>query len=61
MASHYGQIELYPGITSLYEQLPSELSLGIVSSQRRNELESGMRSYSFMMRMAVTISADDTP
>lgn len=61
MASHYDQIELYPGITSLFEQLPSELRLGIVTSQRRNELESGMRSYPFMMRMAVTISADDTP
>ncbi|WP_458256621.1 HAD family hydrolase [Lactiplantibacillus plantarum] len=55
------RLNFNPGITSLFEQLPSELRLGIVTSQRRNELESGMRSYPFMMRMAVTISADDTP
>ena len=61
MASHYDEIQLYPGIISLFEQLPAALQLGIVTSQRRTELESGMRAYPFMMRMAVTISADDTP
>ncbi|MGX6392512.1 HAD family hydrolase [Lactiplantibacillus pentosus] len=59
MASHYDEIDLYPGITTLFERLPADLRLGIVTSQRRNELESGMRNYPFMMRMTVTISADD--
>jgi len=60
MAAHYAEIQLYPGITTLFEQLPADLKLGIVTSQRRAELESGMSAYPFMMRMSVTISASDT-
>ncbi|AVK62057.1 HAD family hydrolase [Lactobacillus sp. CBA3605] len=61
MAAHYHEITLYSGITTLMAQLPANLKLGIVTSQRRTELEAGMQSYAFMSRMAVTISADDTP
>ncbi|BDZ30234.1 HAD family hydrolase [Lactiplantibacillus sp. WILCCON 0030] len=61
MADHYQDITLYPGIATLLQQLPSDVTLGIVTSQRRNEMVSGMAQYDFMSRLAVTISADDTP
>lgn len=61
MADHYQDITLYPGIAELMQQLPAALKLGIVTSQRRNEMVSGMAEYDFMHRLAVTISADDTP
>ncbi|MFC6202725.1 HAD family hydrolase [Lactiplantibacillus nangangensis] len=61
MADHYQDITLYPGIAPLLQQLPTDVKLGIVTSQRRNEMESGMAQYDFMDRLAVTISADDTP
>ncbi|WP_137625123.1 HAD family hydrolase [Lactiplantibacillus pingfangensis] len=61
MADHYQDITLYPGITDLLQQLPASVKLGIVTSQRRNEMVSGMAQYDFMPKMAVTISADDTP
>ncbi|MFC6294424.1 HAD family hydrolase [Lactiplantibacillus daoliensis] len=61
MADHYQDITLYPGIAALLQQLPTDVKLGIVTSQRRNEMESGMAQYDFMDQLAVTISADDTP
>ena len=61
MAEHYQDITLYPGIAALLQQLPTDVKLGIVTSQRRNEMESGMAQYDFMDQLAVTISADDTP
>lgn len=61
MNAHFGDIQLFPGIADLFEQLPSDLKLGIVTSQLRDELDRGMRPYALMKRMAVTISADDTP
>lgn len=61
MAEHYQDITLYPGIATLLQQLPTDVKLGIVTSQRRNEMESGMAQYDFMDQLAVTVSADDTP
>ncbi|RRK11382.1 HAD family hydrolase [Lactiplantibacillus garii] len=62
MADHYGDIQLYPGIETLFANLPQELKLGIVTSQRRNEMETGMQPHATVMsKLAVAISADDTP
>lgn len=63
MADHFQDIELYPGIESLFAKLPQNLKLGIVTSQRRNELEAGMQPHgaTVMARLDVTIGADDTP
>ena len=61
MAEHYQDITLYPGISELLAKLPAHLKLGIVTSQRRNEMETGMAQYDFMPKLDVTISADDTP
>ncbi|VDG23279.1 HAD family hydrolase [Lactiplantibacillus mudanjiangensis] len=61
MADHFTDITLYDGIEALFSQLPSDLKIGIVTSQRRNEIEAGMAQYDIMDRMAVVIGADDTP
>lgn len=60
MADHFSDITLYDGMTTVFEQLPAELKVGIVTSQRRNEIEAGMRDYPIMDRMNVVIGADDT-
>lgn len=61
MAEHYQDILLYPGIPELFTQFPADLKLGIVTSQRRHEMEVGMAQYGLLDQMDVTISADDTP
>lgn len=61
MAEHYQDIFLFPGIMEMLDQVPDDVQLGIVTSQRRNELESGMAQYHLLDLMAVTVSADDTP
>ncbi len=62
MADHFQDIQLYPGIEHLITTLPATVKLGIVTSQRRNEMEAGMQPHQAMMaKMAVTIGADDTP
>jgi len=61
MAAHFTDITLYDGMASVFQQLPASLKVGIVTSQRRNEIEAGMQAYPLMDRMDVVIGADDTP
>ena len=61
MAEHFDEIDLFPGIADLINHLPADLKVGIVTSQRRNEMTGGMAKYPLMARMDTTISADDTP
>ncbi|MFC6181152.1 HAD family hydrolase [Lactiplantibacillus daowaiensis] len=61
MAHHYTDITLYDGIDDLFSQLPNDLKIGIVTSQRHNEIDAGMAQYAIMDRMSVVIGADDTP
>ncbi|WP_318766958.1 HAD family hydrolase [Lactiplantibacillus carotarum] len=62
MSEHFKDIQLYPGIEALFQRLPKSLALGIVTSQRRTEMEAGMQPHvAIMSKLAVTISADDTP
>ncbi|MFC0424527.1 HAD family hydrolase [Lactiplantibacillus plajomi] len=62
MADHFTDIKLFPGIETMMAQLPSDVKLGIVTSQRRNEMDTVMAPHApVMAHMDVTIGADDTP